>query len=153
MGILTSWVCGLRIYSSGLLWGFGLSSGWESSTSVRWCSRFPDGIRVEVYASGGASFACCYILQYQVYVIYIKGRPISLSSGSLATFGGEVFFIGRNGGRSGRSTVRVEQLPIGETASLEHSFGYESSTPITKVCLRVRGTTIFSTKHVYLQRY
>ena len=30
---------GIRIYSLGLR-VLGLSSGWESSTSVKWCSRF-----------------------------------------------------------------------------------------------------------------
>ena len=40
VGILTSWVFGLRIYSSGLLRVLGLSPGWESSISARWCSRF-----------------------------------------------------------------------------------------------------------------
>ena len=31
---------GIRIYFSGLLRVLGLSSGWESSTSVRWYSSF-----------------------------------------------------------------------------------------------------------------
>ena len=57
VSILTSWVLGLRIFSS----------GFESIVGLRIVhfnqvvsSRFPDGIRVELYAPGGASFACCY---------------------------------------------------------------------------------------------
>ena len=60
---------GLRLYSSGLLRDLDLSSGWVSSSSVMWYSRFSGGIRVELYASGGAGFACCY-----TNYIYHKGR-------------------------------------------------------------------------------
>ena len=69
---------------------------------------------MELYASGGASFACCYKLYLQQRSV----EPISPSSGSLATFGCEVSVIGTSGGRLGRSTVRVEQQPAVGAAAL-----------------------------------
>ena len=138
MGILTSWVFGLRIYSSGLLRVSGLSSGWESSTSVRWRSRFPDGIHVEFYASGGASFSCCYKGQYIISTLKVGIASITFF-GILATFGCVVSVIGTSGGRSQdhRLFEWSSSRPVEQHLWLEHQSFIRirgTSTSITKFC-------------------
>ena len=63
-----------------------------------------------------------YNILYTWYTLKVgKANTISPSSGSLATLGCEVSAIGTSGGRSGRSTVRVEQH-----LWLKHHFFYTS---------------------------
>ena len=91
---------------------------------------------MELYASGGASFACCYKLYLQKRSV----EPVS-PSGFVAAFGCEVSVIGTSRGRLGRSTVRVEQQPAVGPAPLAGAsfFIYEYSTAIfvNKISLEI----------------